>query len=197
MSKQKFNSRHMIAMSIILCCLSIFIGFAFANSTSASSESVAELSFTFTRQTGSGSNQFAVWIEDDRGRYVTTLYATAFTANGGWERRSSSLPLWVKKSGISTMENFRVDAFTGATPSAGSLTYSWDGTDSRGVVLPAGRYVIFLEATLRGENQVVYKAPIRTGRRRPPQSTVSVEYIGTPPGDERGMISDVTARILR
>jgi len=194
-SKSKF--RNVIAVTICLCSLSVFVGLALVSAVPAASQPVAELSFTFTRQSGSGSNQFAVWIEDDRGRYVTTLYATAFTANGGWQRRASSLPLWVKQSGISTTENFAVDGFSGATPAAGDLTYTWDGTDSRGVAVAAGRYVIFLEATLRGENQAVYSAPIRTGRRRPAQPTVGVEYVGTPPGDERGMISNVTARLLR
>ena len=197
MMKMRFNFKNVVAVAISLCCLSIFVGLALASDFSAASEPVAELSFTFTRQTGSGSNQFAVWIENDRGAYVTTLYATAFTANGGWQRRATSLPLWVKKSGISTTENFSADAFTGATPGSGSLTYTWDGTDSRGVALPAGRYVIYLEATLRGDNQVVYRVPIQTGRRRPAQPTVSNEYIGTPPGDEREMISNVTARVMQ
>jgi len=197
MKNSKLKFRNVIATAICLCSLSVFVGLAFVNAVTATSQPVAELSLTFTRQSGSGSNQFAVWIEDDKGRYITTLYATAFTANGGWQRRASSLPLWVKQSGISTTENFPVDGFSGATPSAGSLTYSWDGTDSRGVAVPAGRYVIFLEGTLRGENQVVYSAQIRTGRRRPAQPTVNVEYVGTPPGDERGMISNVTARLMR
>ena len=192
----KLKLRNVIAAAICLCCLSVFVGLSLVNAVSES-QPVAELSFTFTRQTGPGSNQFAVWIEDDRGRYITTLYATAFTANGGWQRRASSIPLWVRQSGISATENFQVDAFTGATPSTGSLTYSWNGTDSRGVAMPTGRYVIFLEGTLRGENQVICRAPIRTDRRRPAQPTVSIEYIGTPPGDERGMITNVSARVLR
>ena len=197
MIKMRFKFKNVIAVAISVCCLSIFVGLALASAFPVASQPVAELSFTFTRQSGPGSNQFAVWIEDDKGRYVTTLYATAFTANGGWERRETSIPTWVKKSGLSTTANFSVDGFTGATPSPGSLTYTWDGTDSRGVAVPSGRYVIFLEATLRGDNQVVYKAPIRTGRRRPAQPTVSVEYTGTPPGDERGMISNVSARLMR
>jgi len=184
-----------IATAIVLCSLSVFAGLAFTRASSVMSQPVAEMSFSFTRQTGSGSNQFAVWIEDNRGNYVTTLYATFFTANGGWERRATSIPLWVKQSGISGMNRAQADAFTGATPNTGSLTYTWDGTDSRGVAVPTGRYVIFLEGTLRGENQVIYRAPIRTGRRAA-QANVSVEYIGTP-GEERVMINSVTARTLR
>jgi hypothetical protein len=197
MKKNDFNLKNVIAIAICLCSLSVFAGLALTNAISAENQPVAELSFIYTRQAGSGSNQFAVWIEDNKGRYITTLYATGFTANGGWERRETSIPVWVRQSGIAGMEKTRIDAITGATPSAGSLTYRWDGTDSRGVALPSGRYVICLEGTLRGDNQIICRAPIQTGRRRPAEAKVSIEYIGTPPGTERDMISNVTARTLR
>ena len=162
----------------------------------AQQQAAAEISFSFTRQSGSASNQFAVWIEDAQGRYIKTLYATRYTANGGFKRRETSIPVWVRQSGLSAMTKAQVDALTGSTPRAGTLTYTWDGTDSRGAALPAGNYVICLEGTLRWENQVMYRAPIRTGQGAA-AAQVSVEYTGTPPGDERTMITNVTARSLR
>jgi len=155
----------------------------------------AEITFTFTRQSGSASNQFAVWIENAQGQYVKTVYATRYTAGGGWKRRASSIPVWVKQSGLSGMTNAQVDALTGATPRAGALTYTWDGTDSRGAPVSAGDYVIILEGTLRWENQVYYRAPIRLGQGAS-AAQVSVEYVGDP-GSERGMIGDVKVRTLR
>jgi hypothetical protein len=136
-----------------------------------------------------------VWVEDAQGVHVKTLYATRFTADGGWKKRPSSIPLWVKQSAISGMTKAQVDALTGATPRSGTITYRWDGTDSRGAALPAGDYVIFLEGTLRNDNQVIYRAPIRIGQG-PAAAKVSVEYIGKS-GSESAMISDVTARTLR
>ena len=158
-------------------------------------DAVAELSFSFTRQSGSASNQFAVWIEDAQGRYVKTLYAARYTANGGWKRRESSIPQWVKQSGLADMNKAQVDALTGATPGAGTLTYRWDGTDSRNTAVPPGDYVIRLEGTLRWENQVLYSAPIRLGQGAAAPEA-SAEYTGNP-GAERGMISNVTVRTLR
>jgi len=155
----------------------------------------AELTFDFTRLSGSGSNQFAVWIEDSEGSYVKTLYATRYTANGGWQRRATSIPVWVSRAGLADLSRAQVDALTGATPRTGSLTYTWDGTDSQGAAVNPGEYVIFLEGTLRMANQVLYRAPIRLGQGAvaPP---VSVEYTGDA-GADRAMISEVMVRTLR
>jgi hypothetical protein len=161
----------------------------------AAQQAAAEITFSYTKLSGSASNQFAVWIENAQGQYIKTLYATRYTAKGGYSRRPSSIPVWVKQSGLSDMTSAQVDAVTGATPKAGTLTYTWDGTNSRGAVVPAGDYVIILEGTLRWENQVYYRAPIRLGNGSA-AAAVSVEYKGDP-GEDRAMISDVKVRTLR
>jgi len=161
----------------------------------AAQQAAAELTFSFTRQSGAASNQFAVWIEDTSGRYIKTLYATRYTANGGWRNRATSIPIWVRQSGLSAMTSTQIDTLTGATPRTGNLTYTWDGTDSRGAAVPNGDYIIFLEGTLRWGNQVLYRAPIRLGSG-PANANVSVEYTGDP-GTERAMINSVTVQTLR
>jgi len=176
---------------IFLCALLMVLALTGA----ATQQAATELSFSFSRQSGFSSNQFAVWVEDSQGAHIKTLYATRFTANGGWKKRPTSIPLWVKQSSLSGMTKPQVDALTGATPKSGTLTYRWDGADSRGASLPAGDYVLFLEGTLRGDNQVIYRAPIRLGQG-PVAAEVSVEYIGKP-GSESAMIGNVTARTLR
>ena len=151
-----------------------------------------EISFVFNRQSGSSSNQYAVWIEDSRGNLVKTLYATKYTANGGWERRAQSIPIWVSKSGLSAMAKKDIDAFTGATPRTGTQNYRWDGTDKNGSRLAAGEYRIFLEATLRGENRVLYSATVTlgSGSGSPVEAEVRTEYYGSSTR-ERGMIEGV------
>jgi len=163
--------------------------------TSKAGSPAAELSFVYTRTIGSASNQFAVWVEDSQGKYIKTLYATKYTVTGGWKRRETSIPVWVKKSGLANLTSASLDAITGATPKSGTLTYSWDGTDAGGAVVPAGDYILFLEGTLRWENQVLYRAPISLGKGAA-QAEVSVEYKGDA-GDDRSMIGDVKARTLR
>jgi hypothetical protein len=151
-----------------------------------------DVSFTYTRQSGSGSNQFAVWIEDAQGRYVNTLYATFFTARGGWQKREQSLPLWVKKSALSLMRENEIDALSGPTPSAGKLSYRWDGTDAKGAMVPVGEYRVCVEATLRGENRVLYSAVVRLGGEGG-AAVVKSEYFGTGTA-ERGMIGGLSVR---
>jgi hypothetical protein len=165
------------------------------SSQTSQGQSAAELSFSFTRLSGSASIQFAVWVEDAQGKFIKTLYATKYTANGGWKRRETSIPIWVRKSGLSNLTDAQIDAVTGATPRTGTLTYTWDGTDSKGAPVPAGEYFLFLEGTLRWENQVLYKAPIRFGSGAA-AAEVSVEYKGDA-GSDRSMIGDVKAKTLR
>jgi len=158
----------------------------------------ADITFTFTRQSGSASNQYAIWIENAQGQLVKTLYAVRWTANGGFKTRPTSIPMWVKKSNLTNMTKAQVDAISSATPRTGTLTYAWDGTDAKGAAVQAGEYTLVLEATLRWENQVYYRAPISLGKGAA-NAQVSVEYT-TGERDttaERAMISDVKVRVLR
>ncbi|MDR0496297.1 MAG: DUF2271 domain-containing protein [Treponema sp.] len=163
----------------------IFSWILTAQSTPIPSE--VEVSFVFNRQIGFSSNQYAVWIEDSQGNLVKTLFATKYTANGGWERRPQSIPIWVSKSALSTLAKSDIDAFSGATPRTGALIYRWDGTDKNGRAL-AGEYRVFLEATLRGENRVLYSATVNLGSRTEAETRVSYFGTGT---RERRMIENV------
>jgi hypothetical protein len=171
--------------------LLIFLACAGAQSPGSSGGAV-EVSFTYARQSGSGSNQFAVWIEDAQGTHVKTLYATRFTATGGWERRPQSIPLWVKQSGLAKMTKAQIDTLTGATPSAGKRSYRWDGKNQAGTAVPPGEYRVFLEATLRSENRVLFSSTVQLGGNTG-NAEVKTEYFGSGTA-ERGMIRDVTVR---
>jgi hypothetical protein len=149
-----------------------------------------EVSFTYTRQGGFGSNQFAVWIADAQGKYVKTLYATRFTASGGYAKRPQSIPDWVKQSRIAAMGKAQADALTGATPKTGRMSYHWDGTDHAGAVLPPGEYRVFVEGSLRNENRVLYSAPVQLGASSAPVE-LRPQYFGTD-AKVRAMIGNVT-----
>jgi hypothetical protein len=174
---------------IFLMLLTVFI----INATAQ--QAAVEITFNFTRQSGSASNQFAVWVEDSTGRYIKTLFVTQWTAKGGWKTREASIPFWVRKSNLSNMEKTQIDAVSGATPRTGTFTYTWDGADNLGKLAPAGDYVIILEGTLRWENQVVCRAPIRIGGG-PAQANINIEYSGDSTA-ERTMIGNVSVKVLR
>ena len=87
------------------------------------------VTFNYEKQSGSASNQFAVWVEDMAGNYINTLYATKWTADGGHTRRPDSLAMWVEKSNIASMPDYYIDAISGATPrTSGSQSYTWNLT---------------------------------------------------------------------
>ena len=74
-------------------------------SKSAKTQSL-EVSFNYQKQAGAGSNQYAVWIENEKGEVVKTLFVTAYTTKGrarggqpaqrGYIIRPTCVPTWVK-----------------------------------------------------------------------------------------------------
>ncbi|MDR2633320.1 MAG: DUF2271 domain-containing protein [Treponema sp.] len=172
--------------------LGIFFLFLGLSSLAAQSPGSVDIRFSYLRQAGSGSNQFAIWVEDAQARVIKTIYATRFTAQGGWERRPESIPQWIKQSGLARMNQAQIDAFTGVTPRAGSLRYQWDGTDQKGAPVPPGTYQVYVEASLRGENRVVYQAPVEIGGGAR-EIQAQVRYFGTSQA-ERNMIGPVTVQ---
>ena len=128
-----------------------------------------EISFNYTKQQGPGSNQYAVWIEDEAGNVVKTLFVTEFTSKGrsrggqpaqrGYTYRPTCMPSWVKAVKAETLTDAQMDAFTGATPAnSGIQTFTWDFTDQEGEAVPAGTYKVYLQATYYNEGIVTYSA---------------------------------------
>jgi hypothetical protein len=161
----------------------------------AAQQAAVEVSFEFTRQGGRATNQFAIWIEDAQGQVIKTLSVTRWTARGGWNRRPDSIPVWVRQSNVSSMSRGQIDTISSATPRTGLLTFSWDGTNNRGMPVPDGEYMLTLEGTLRWENRVIYSVPIVLGQGAN-IAEVNVEYFGEST-TERSMINNVRVRVLR
>jgi hypothetical protein len=112
------------------------------------------VSFDYERISGSASNQYAIWIEDMGGGYINTVYATQWTAKGGYNTRPDSIALWVDKSEIASMPDYYVDAISGATPRAGRQSYTWNLKDINGNTVAPGEYKFFVEGTLRTKSSV-------------------------------------------
>jgi hypothetical protein len=132
--------------------------------------------FDYEKISGSASNQFAVWVEDMDGNYINTLYATRWTANGGYKNRPDSITLWVEKSDLASMQKNEVDSISGVTPKAGNLSYHWDLKDTNGNNVSPGEYMVFVEGTLRWKNHVIYSGIITIGDT-PAVVTADANYI--------------------
>ena len=105
------------------------------------------ITFDFERQSGYSTNQYAVWVGTPDETVVKTLFATKFTAEGGYEKRPSSLSDWVSRAVRTGITD--PDAVAGATPKSGPVSYVWDCTDERGRAMPPGTYKFFIEYTYR------------------------------------------------
>ncbi|MDR0546864.1 MAG: DUF2271 domain-containing protein [Dysgonamonadaceae bacterium] len=165
-----------------------------SNATTDTANAVLKINVDYEKQPGHGSNQWAVWIEDNEGCIVKTLFVTRFTADGGYIPRPSCTPLWVSKALPDNLSQEAIDAFSGATPSSGIQTYVWDITDADGHAVAKGNYAIRVEATLYGESEVVYKAPISIGNK---EWTLMLEpFYTSDDNTNRNMIRSVSADYL-
>ena len=156
-----------------LMLMAALISLPMAAQNSSKNAKSVELSFNYEKQSGAGSNQWAVWIENSKGEVVRTLYVSSFTTKGrgsmngqrrrGYTFRPTCVPTWVKNAKAEDMTDEQIDAVTGATPSAsGQQTYTWDFKDAQGKDVPAGEYKISLEATLYFESIILYSGTFST-----------------------------------
>ena len=132
-----------------------------------------EVSFDYQRQNGPGSNQYAVWIEDEKGEVVKTLFVTSFTTKGrtrgneqpmrGYVKRPACVPTWVKTAKANELTDQQLDAVTGATPQAsGRQTFTWDFKDQAGKTVRKGTYRVRVEATLFNASTIIYTGSFST-----------------------------------
>jgi hypothetical protein len=109
----------------------------------ASFPSGAELvvDFTFAASGGGRVNNpyIAVWVEDPDGNLVDTI--SLWFEQGKGVRWLPDLRRWYAAS-----DGGDDTTMSGATRVAGSYTVAWDGTDLDGQVVPAGDYVLHIEA---------------------------------------------------
>lgn len=148
------------------------------------------IAFDYEDQSGTASNQFAVWLEDMDGSFVKTIFVTRFIAGGGYNSRPEAIPTWVERSGLGSTGESDFDASTGATPKPGSLTYELDLTGPDGNVIPPGKYRFFVEGNLRWENRVVYSGEIELGGNEQVTVQGEPEFIYKAAGSHKALTAD-------
>ena len=139
-----------------------------------------EISFDFERMPTHASNQMAIWVEDADGELVKTVFVTKFASvRRGYRSRDMAISHWVGTANPESLSDEQIDAISSATPSAGSLTYSWDLSDQNGDRVPDGIYTVYLEGTLYWESNVLFSAVIDTRATEPGE--LSVEMLRSEP----------------
>lgn len=159
-------------------------------SSTAFAAGAVDVSLRYESLDGKGTNQFAIWVENENGNVVKTLFVTNFAgAKRGWKERPA-LVNWVKQVDAASLTDAELDAISGPTPDSGDLTYSWDLTDSKGQPVPDGTYAIVVEGSVRGENAVIYSSEVKLPLKAEVQ-TAEAKFIGGETEDHR-MITNVT-----
>ena len=117
--------------------------------------------FTFRLLLSEKGCQLAIWIEDERGTFVDTLYVTQKVAKKGMGNRKgdldafvggarlSALPVWAHRRGFDygggnvypPKDKPLPDSVTSATPKAGEFVWRWKPEKA----LKPGRYVYYVE----------------------------------------------------
>lgn len=189
---------------IVIAMLMSVITIAQGKKSQASRSQSLEVSFNYQKQAGPGSNQYAVWIENNKGEVVKTLFVTSYTTKGrtrageepmrGYVKRPNCVPTWVKVSKASEKSDQQLDAFTGATPQAGGLqTFVWDFTDQQGKAVPQGTYKVLVEATLYQASDIIYSGTFSTKDKS--GAVVLTSTLTQPDEKHQGMITDVKAEL--
>lgn len=114
-------------------------------------------------------NCFAIWIQDEKGDFIKTLYVNAMA------RRThlNAFEAVTTKAGVAFNN---VDAISGATANThGTRTCSWDGTNFKGEKVPDGKYFVFMELTDVDASGKVASFPFNKGNQKnainPPDNT--------------------------
>jgi len=138
-------------------------------------EKKVSITYTWSRIQSHGSNQIAVWIEDTKGKHICTLFATRYTATGGYAKRPVSLSEWTAKFNLSNASKEEVDAVSGATPQSGKQNFVWNCKDQSGKEVPAGSYVVRMEANILDADKMFFAGEIKIGGEAQ-QTTGKITY---------------------
>ena len=160
---------------------------------SASFAQSVTISYTLSRLSRSSTDQFAIWIEDDKGGFVKTLFVTNFTGRrAGWRARPGALPRWVQAAGVKSQPQASIDAVSGATPHSGKHAVAWDLRDASGKPVPRGTYSYLIEGNLAADTWVLWVGTI-TVAEEVKISPAKMSFVPTGSAPSAALISEVSA----
>jgi len=153
---------------------------------------VVTISYDLYRIRGPGSNQIAVWIEDLKGNYIKTIYATEFMTRGGYTYRPTCGPRWRKASDWENASSEEVDAVSGATQAPGRNSLVWDCTDNKGKPIAYGTYIYKIEGNILYDNVVLWIGNINVGLTADSSKAIP-EYFPETATDKSDLVLNVKA----
>jgi hypothetical protein len=132
--------------------------------------------------------QTAVWIEDDKGQYITSCFISEWLSLLGYQY-TNICPTWNKASGWTGSSEPEFDAITSATPDFGLNEVVID-CEKKGFV--KGTYRYHVETHLTGEYNILYSGEIFMGTESP-NSIATGTYIPDQYSGVNEVLNNVTA----
>lgn len=147
--------------------------------------------------------QLAVWLEDQNGRYIKTLYVTKKASALSWlfgpkKGRPESLPLWYhaskhdsKKSAAQNGSQKEIDAVTSATPKGGLVINQKIGDEPCVIKVEVNASFDYnstwtkKNSGVNGQPSLVYQALLPAGQKE----EVALELLGS--GSVNGSNGDI------
>ncbi len=103
--------------------------------------------------------QTAVWIEDNNGKFVKTVYVSGFS--GFAREKQANLLKWSESSQFKD-----VDGVTGASITLGQHIYVWDLKDLQGLKVKPGEYLVKIEVMYWPSMEYeCSSAPVKIGQK--------------------------------
>ena len=183
-----------IRRGIVLFLGSLFAILSFWGDHVFAETKTAQMEFTFNIVLTEKNCQIAVWLVDEQGEFVETVYVTRKTAQKGLGNRGgelddkmggsrlSVLPVWAHQRGVDyggsnfypPKDKALVDAITSATPKSGGFIWTWRPQKS----LKPGKYYYYIEVNksfddnehhnyswYRGQPSVIWQGHLFVGQQ--------------------------------
>ncbi len=131
----------------------------------------------------------AIWLEDEQGRMVTTLFVSQDLSSGEY-RMGEACPDWVKQAHWEKADPALVDAVTGPTPQVGSGSLRFDLGATK---LPSGHYDFRFQVHITGGQNVLFHGPLVIGDA-PQVLTLDTLYSPARPAGATDVVRDVRVR---
>jgi hypothetical protein len=123
-------------------------------------EGEVEISFVFGAAEGvAPSFQTAVWLEDEQGKYVKSLFVSEYLAYGGFND-PTICPAWTKVANWAQASEADYDAVSRPTPPIGSHTLR---VSCREKGVPAGAYQYCIQVHIIEGYNILYRGKIQIG----------------------------------
>lgn len=138
------------------------------------------------------SYQTVIWLENEKGEYVRSLYVSEYLSYGGYHDTTICTD-WIKKAKWETMPESMYDLVTQATPPVGTTTFRFSCLEHQ--ILP-GRYHVKVLTHLVEKYNIQYDGLLKIGGKEVEAVVHSSHVPEKHPDAKLDALADVTLRYV-